>query len=81
VHSLGSVRSPMSSIALQDGVGKTLATAAIPVIEAPLDLIPKTTEVAIRAPRDLSLSGFRILIDPEKQVQEITTRNNLVVIP
>jgi Concanavalin A-like lectin/glucanases superfamily len=81
VHSLGSVHSPASSIALQDAVGKTLATAAIPVIEAPLDLIPRTAEVAIRAPRDLSLSGFSVLIDPEKRLKEITAQNNRVVIP
>jgi hypothetical protein len=80
VHNLGSVDSPSTSIALQDGAGTTLATSAVPAIKAPLDLIAKTTQVIIPALQRASLGGCQIVIDPEKHLKEITTCNNVVLL-
>jgi hypothetical protein len=50
-------------------------------MKAPLDLLPKTTQVTLQAPQSTSLSGCTVRIDPDGKIQEITTRNNEVVIP
>ena len=81
VHNLGSVDAPSTSIELHDDAGRTLATASVPAMKAPLDLMPKTTEVTLQAPHGMRLTGSRVFIDPEKRLKEITTRNNVVVIP
>jgi hypothetical protein len=81
VHSLGSVDAPASSVALQNPSGKTVAAAPLPPLKAPRDLLPKTVEVTIQAPEGMRLSGFRVRIDTEKRITEITTRNNAVAIP
>ena len=42
VHSLGSVDAPASKVVVREAAGKVIATAAVPAIKAPLDLLPKT---------------------------------------
>jgi hypothetical protein len=81
IHNLGSVTSPITSIALLNRQGKILSMSAVPSIKAPLDLLPKTVEVSIDIPKNLNLSGCRICIDPESKMNEITRCNNSVTLP
>jgi len=81
VHSLGSVAAPESSLALVDSNGKILATATVPALEAPLDFVPKTSEVTLRIPAGSPPSGCMVRIDPDEELTEITTLNNQVEIP
>jgi hypothetical protein len=80
VHSLGSADAPESTITWRDARGKVLATAPVPALKAPLDLLPKTTEVSLAAPSGANLAGGSVCIDPERKLEEITTRNNCVAI-
>ena len=78
VHSTGSVAAPASSIVLRNAAGKIVATAATPALAAPTDLLPKVAEVSLRVPAGFSPAGATVEIDPEHQLEEITTRNNAV---
>lgn len=78
VHSLGSVASPASSIALRDSAGRLLSSVAIPALEAPNDLVPKTADILLPLPAGSSTTGTRVEIDPDHRLEEITTRNNAV---
>jgi catechol 2,3-dioxygenase-like lactoylglutathione lyase family enzyme len=77
VHSLGSLDAPPSTLALVEN-GKTLASAAIPAIAAPLDLIPKYAEVSLTVPPNAALRKCAIRIDPEKKLSEVTRMNNTI---
>jgi hypothetical protein len=78
VHSLGAVASSETTIALKDQSGRIVATATIPPLEAPLDLMPRTTEVILRLPAGTNITGGTVQIDPEQKLEEITERNNTV---
>ena len=78
VHSLGSVDAPASTVALRDANGRVIASAAVPGLKAPADLLPKTSEVTISAPSGTNLKGCSVIIDPEKKMREITLINNSV---
>jgi hypothetical protein len=78
VHSLGSVDAPATTLALIDKSGKTLATAQVPALKAPLDLKPKTTSVTLTVPSGAAIDGASVVIDPENKAQEITRMNNRV---
>ncbi|HVS50991.1 MAG TPA: LamG-like jellyroll fold domain-containing protein [Opitutaceae bacterium] len=78
VHSLGSVAAPASSLALRNAAGKVVATAAVPALDAPNDLLPKTAEVTLPLPAGFSSTGATVELDPDHQLEEITTRNNVV---
>jgi hypothetical protein len=78
VHSLGSVPAPATTVALRDRSGNVIATANVPEIAAPLDLVPKTADVTLSAPAGTSLSGATVELDPDHRVEEITTVNNAV---
>lgn len=77
VHSLGSVDAPASSVALVQG-GKAIATAPVPPIPAPLDLLPKYAEVSLAVPPNVRLQQCSIRIDPEMKLREITLANNVI---
>ena len=81
IHSLGSVDAPKSNIALINSNGKTLATAHVPPLRAPLDYLPKTAEVILKAPSDTVLKGCMVQIDPDGEILEITERNNVIIMP
>ena len=80
VHNLGAVDAPASSVALQDPSGRTVAGSLLPALKAPLDLLPKTLDVTIQIPAGSNLKGYRVRIDPENKIREITTGNNEFVI-
>ncbi len=78
VHSIGSVDAPASTLNLLDKNGKVIASAAVPAIPAPLDLLPKTAVVTLTIPSGAQIEGGSVVIDPGANVEEITRRNNRV---
>lgn len=78
IHSLGSVPAPATTVAVRDASGRILATAAVPALAAPLDLMPKTTEVSLTLPAGATTNGARVEIDPDHALTEITALNNAV---
>ncbi|MDA2927766.1 hypothetical protein MYX78_11155, partial [Acidobacteria bacterium AH-259-G07] len=80
VHSLGSIAAPASRVVLRDPSGQTVSSSRVPALEAPLDLLPKTTEVVLPAPPGTELKGHEVRIDPRDEIEEITNRNNSVVL-
>jgi hypothetical protein len=75
VHSLGSVDSAPTDVALVAADGKPLASVALPALSAPVDLLPRTVTVTLPAP---PAAGGSIVIDPTSKLHEITRTNNRV---
>ena len=61
-----------------DSDGGIIAESQVPVIKAPIDLIPKTIDVVLNIPEGKSTKGLRIQIDPKGQLSEITKSNNSI---
>jgi hypothetical protein len=80
VHSLGAAEAPQTEIALQGPEGRTLVSGTVQALPAPVDLMPKTTQVKLTVPAGTSLAGSRVVLDPGKKLTEITRRNNDVTI-
>ncbi len=57
VHSIGGVDAPASTVNLLDKSGKVIASAAVPALAAPLDLLPKTAVVNLTIPAGADLEG------------------------
>ncbi len=80
VHSIGSVDAPATTVALRDAQGKVIASAQVPAIKAPVDLVPKTADVVLAIPSGVKLDGTSVVIDPDGKLKEITTINNTAVV-
>jgi hypothetical protein len=78
VHSLGAKPAPAAVVVVEDASGKELARATTPVLPAPLDLKPKTAQVALKAGWK---TGYRVRIIPPAGAPEITQLNNIVTAP
>ena len=78
VHSLGAVNTEPTKISLLDQTGKVLVSAIVARLEAPLDLLPRTTTVTLRIPTGVVSEKGSILIDPDGEKKEITRINNRV---
>ncbi len=78
VHSLGAVDSPASRVVIRDATGNVIATSAVPALKAPLDLVPKTADVALTVPASARLQGASVAVEMRGPVPEITLRNNVV---
>ncbi|MBW8892882.1 MAG: hypothetical protein JF617_12300 [Burkholderiales bacterium] len=78
VHSLGAKPAPASVVVVEDATGKQLARATTPILPAPLDLKPKTAQVALKAGWK---TGYRVRIIPLAGAPEITQLNNIVTAP
>jgi hypothetical protein len=78
VHSLGAADAPASRVVLKDKDGKTLASASVPALRAPLDLLPKTATVSLSLPAIDAWKGGSVTIEVGGKGPEITTRNNVV---
>jgi len=77
VHSLGSVATPPTTIALiRDKM--VIAAVPVPAIPAPIDLRPKWVDVTIPLPPGVEAEGCSVQIDPENSLNEITLNNNRV---
>ncbi|MBP5224675.1 MAG: hypothetical protein J6Z38_03740, partial [Lachnospiraceae bacterium] len=77
VHSLGSKPAPATFVALVDRNGKEVARAKVPALAAPNDLYPKTATVVIRA---AAKKGWKVVVDPDNTLGEITRINNEITI-
>jgi hypothetical protein len=80
VHSIGAIDAPASKLVLRDKTGKTLATAEVPALKAPLDLTPKTVQVMLAVPAGADLNGATVTVECGGDVPEITLMNNSVVL-
>jgi Concanavalin A-like lectin/glucanases superfamily len=78
VHSLGAQDTRPTTLALVDASGKTLATAAVPALKTPVDLLPKRVTLTLELPAGARLEGASVLLDPENSMKEITRVNNRV---
>jgi hypothetical protein len=78
VHSLGAVDAPTSKLVLRDQAGKTIATAKVPALKAPTDLVPKTTSVALTLPAEEDWKGGSLTVESSGSLPEITQMNNQV---
>ena len=80
VHSVGAVDAPASKVVLRDIAGKTISTADVPALKAPVDLTPKTAQVTLAVPAGRDLKGARVTVECGGSVPEITEMNNTVVL-
>jgi hypothetical protein len=78
VHSLGAVDTRPAAVALVDRSGKVIATAPVPALKAPVDLMPKRVSVTLDAPASARLAGASVVLDPGHTMKEITRVNNRV---
>ena len=78
VHSLGSIDTPETILELRDANGILVSTQTVPPVRAPLDLVPRWTEIVIAVPEGTDISHGSLVIDPEKKIPQITRMNNTV---
>jgi hypothetical protein len=78
VHSVGSINAPASKVVLRDRHGNILATAAVPPLKAPVDLLPKTAQVTLAIPAGMDLKDATVTVECGGAVPEITLMNNTV---
>jgi hypothetical protein len=69
VHNIGAADAPASSVALKDGNGRIIASAAVRALKAPTDLLPKTADAVIEVPAGTDLTGCIVQIDPEGKLE------------
>jgi hypothetical protein len=60
--------------------GKTIATADVPALKAPTDLVPKTAQVTLAVPAGADLKGASVTVECGCSVPEITLMNNSVTL-
>lgn len=75
VHNIGGAAAPATVARLFDATGKVVGEAQVPALEAPLDLKPRTATVTIPL-TGRSQPGWRVLLDADNTVAEITEVNN-----
>jgi hypothetical protein len=78
VHSTGAIDAPPSHVVLRDRTGRVLATAPVPLLKAPLDLMPKTGEAELSLPAGADWRGGSVTVEITGSLPEITLRNNRV---
>jgi hypothetical protein len=77
VHSVGAIDTPASKVVVRDASGKTVATAEVPPLKAPTDLLPKTAQVKLSI-ADANLKGATVTVECGGTTPEITQMNNTV---
>ena len=80
VHSLGHVATRTGYALLEDARGREVARVAIPALEAPRDLVPRTVQVALPLPAGFKRSGARVRVMQDGQGSEVTLRNNSMLL-
>lgn len=78
VHNIGTVEVENLTVALYDGE-KALGRRVIQNLEAPLDLLSRTKQVAFSISSDMP-DAVTVVLDPEKKLEEITRVNNRVTV-
>ena len=79
VHNLGSAPARDAWVVLYDGE-REVGREQIPRIEAPLRFDPSTVRVGFRFKPARSVHTFRVVLDPDDRIPEITKRNNTVTV-
>jgi hypothetical protein len=79
VHSLGAVGTPGGTLRVEDGAGRLVATAPVPAMAAPLDLMPKTVEVRVSLPAGARAAS--VVVGLPGDAPEVTRLNNVVMLP
>jgi hypothetical protein len=77
VHSLGAVAAPAARLVVRDEHGREVARAAVPPLQAPVDLRPRSTTVTVRLPA-ASWTGGNVAVEIPGGAVEITQLNNTV---
>jgi hypothetical protein len=76
VHNLGAAAAENVTVRFEDPQGKLLQERAIPRLEPPLDLRPKTVTVWLSQPTLHPAARIVVRIDPAGRLEEITRENN-----
>jgi hypothetical protein len=77
VHNIGVRDAHDIVVSLIDDKGKTIQTQTLPLLAAPLDLLPRTTPFHFDSvPHDTR--GWSIVIDPDRGILEICETNNRI---
>jgi hypothetical protein len=76
IHGLGSLPSTGGTATLVDAAGKTVATTAIPALEAPLDLQPRTAKIRLTIPAGVAPESLTLRIALPNDAPEVTRMNN-----
>jgi hypothetical protein len=79
VHNLGAAPARKVTVRFEDPTGALLAQREIPLLEAPLDLEPKTAVVWLPQPLLLPHDRIVVRVDPDGAIDEITDENNRIV--
>jgi hypothetical protein len=79
VHSLGAQDAKASRLELVDASGKVLASAAVPALAAPRDLLPKVHTARLKIPAGARPSELRLRIVSDQP--QITALNDEVKLP
>ena len=77
VHNIGSISTIPTILHVTDKQGKILQVQ-VPVIDAPIDLIPKFVDIKIPFGPDFNFDSGSIHIDPFERSQQITRNNTLI---
>jgi hypothetical protein len=78
VHNVGAIDAPATALQLRDGNGRLITTVSVPGLKAPLDLVPKWTDVKVNVPKAVDLTTGSVQLDPEKKMVQITRVNDYV---
>jgi len=78
IHSLGARATGGGAAALVDGGGTVIATAALPPLDAPADLRPRTARVRLTIPRGVDPATLAVRVGLPNDATEVTTANNRV---
>ncbi|MQP75159.1 LamG domain-containing protein [Stenotrophomonas sp. MYb238] len=76
VHSLGHVATRPGQAVIEDARGREVARVAIPALEAPLDLQPRTATVELALPAGFDRNGASVRVLQEGDAEEVTLLNN-----
>jgi len=76
IHSLGARPTPGGVATLLDGAGRTIATARFAALDAPADLLPKTTSVRFIVPRGVKPDAVSVVLALDGSPAEISSANN-----
>jgi hypothetical protein len=76
VHSLGHVGTGVGYAMLEDARGREVARVAVPALEAPSDLSPRTTTVELVMPAGFKREGANVRVGLDGDGAEVTKLNN-----
>jgi hypothetical protein len=76
VHSVGAFDAPSSRVIVRDRDGRTLASATVPALRAPIDLAPSRVEVTVELPAGADARGGSVRVETSNRSPEITMGNN-----